>query len=101
MATRSPRSTPRAPQHVGEPVGDVLQLAPVDLADVACEVLVDHRELLARMAVADVGGDVVALGDLPAVLCAGLLVGGEGGCGAHRGIIADLMSCGGDSSGAS
>jgi hypothetical protein len=38
------------------------------------EVLVDHRELLARVLVADVGGDVVTLRHLPAVLSARFLV---------------------------
>ena len=37
-------------------------------------VLVHHRELVGRVLVADVGGDVVALGHVPAVLVAGLLV---------------------------
>ena len=41
----------------------------------AVEALVHHRELVARVLVADVGGDVVALGHLPAVRGDGLLVG--------------------------
>ena len=41
-------------QHVGEAVGELLQLAPLDLADVAVEVLVDHRELVGRVLVAHV-----------------------------------------------
>ena len=40
----------------------------------AAEVLVDHRGLIARMTVADIGRDVVARGHLPAVLGAGLFV---------------------------
>ena len=61
-------------QHVGEAVGGVLELAPGQPAHVAVEVLMDHRQLLARVAIADVGGDVVALGHVPAVLGAGLVV---------------------------
>src|SRR6266513_4263106 len=46
-----------------------------------------HRQLLARVAVADVGGDVVSLRHRPAVLGAGLFIGGDRGR-AHRCIIA-------------
>jgi hypothetical protein len=69
-------------------VGEILQLTPVDPADVPLEVLMDHRELVARMAVADVGRDVVALGDLPLVGGARFIVGGDRRCGAHPSIIA-------------
>ena len=48
----------------------------------------DHRELVARMAVADIGCDVVALGHLPPVGGARFVVGGDRRCGAHRSIIA-------------
>jgi hypothetical protein len=54
-------------QDVREPVGLVLQLTPADRADSSGEVLVDHRDSVGRMLEADVGGDVVALGDIPAV----------------------------------
>ena len=63
-------------QHVREAVRRGLQLAPPDLAHGAAEVLVDHRELVRRMLVAHVGGDVVVLGHLPAVLGEGFLVAG-------------------------
>ena len=62
-------------QHVGEAVGELLQLAPLDLADGAVEVLVDHRELVGRVLVADVLRDVVALRDAPLVARHGLFVG--------------------------
>ncbi len=42
---------------------------------VAVVALPDHRRLVARMLVADVGGDVVALGHVPLVLRAYVLVG--------------------------
>ena len=61
-------------QQQREAVGHVLQLAPCEFPDVAVGVLVDHRELVARVFVADVRGDVVALGNLPRVPCARLLV---------------------------
>ena len=77
-ATRSPLLDPVRAQQVGGAVGEVLQLAPVELAGRAVEALPDHRRLLARVLVADVGGDVVALGHPPLVLGAGLLVGGNG-----------------------
>ena len=76
-------------QNIGEPVGCVLQLTPVELADVALEVLVDHGGLVARMAVADVGGDVVTLRHLPLVLSAGLFVRRDR---AHRPIITDTVN---------
>ena len=47
-------------QHVGELGREVLQLAPADAALVAAPVLPHHRELVARVLVAHVGGDVVA-----------------------------------------
>ena len=74
-ATRSPRSTPCSREQVGGLVREVLELAPLELAAGAVEALPDHRRLLARVLVADVGGDVVALGHAPLVLGAGLLVG--------------------------
>src|SRR5581483_12309714 len=54
-----------------------------DTPDGAVKVLVNHRQLLARMPVAHVAGDVVAVGDLPAMLGAGLLVGRDRGFGGH------------------
>ena len=62
-------------QHVREPVRELLQLAPLDAPDGPVEVLVDHRELVRRVLVADVLGDVVALGDVPLVVGDSLLVG--------------------------
>jgi hypothetical protein len=41
------------------------------------EVLVDHRELLRRVTVTDVGRDVVAVGHHPAMFFTSLLVGGD------------------------
>ena len=67
------RDAPRR-EHVGRLVREILQLAPVELADGAVEALPDHRPLVARVLVADVGGDVVALGHLPAVRGAQLVV---------------------------
>jgi hypothetical protein len=54
--------------------GEVLQLSPRHVAPLAVKALVDHRQSLARVLVADVGGDVVARRDLPAVLGDRLLV---------------------------
>src|SRR4051794_18551750 len=74
-------------QHVGEAVGELLELPPVHLADIAVDVLVDHRQLVGRVLVAHVGGDVVALGHAPLVGGDGLLVAGELRGGRHgRGI---------------
>ena len=70
-------------QDVGEAVGELLQLAPVNLADVALDVLVDHRELVRRVLVAHVVRDVVALGDPPLVGGDGLFVGGVLAGGRH------------------
>ncbi len=61
-------------QHVGGPVGQRLLLAPGDLAVRAGVVLEDHRQLVRRVPVTDVGGDVVALGNVPLVLGADLFV---------------------------
>src|SRR4051794_4281039 len=61
-------------QDVGEAVGELLQLAPTDLALVAAVVLPDHRELVRRVLVAHVVRDVVPAGDVPAVVGDGLLV---------------------------
>ena len=61
-------------QHARVAVRGRLDLAPAHLAHGAAEVLVDHRELVRRVLVADVGGDVVALGDVPGVLLDGFLV---------------------------
>jgi hypothetical protein len=61
-------------QDVREPVGPLLELAPADPADVALEVLVDHRELVRGVLVTAVGGDVVALGNPPLVRGDGFLV---------------------------
>ena len=69
-------------QHVREAVRPLLQLAPADLADRALEVLVDHRELVGRVLVAAVDGDVVALGHAPLVRGDGFLVGPDIQC--HR-----------------
>ena len=68
-------------EQVGGLVREVLELAPLELAGGAVEALPDHRPLLARVLVADVGGDVVALGHAPLVLGAGLLVGLDRGDG--------------------
>ncbi len=64
-------------QHVCGPGGERLQLAPAHPALVAAEVLPDHRRLVAGMLVADVGGDVVAVGDAPAVRGTRVLIGAE------------------------
>ncbi len=71
-------------QHVGRLVGEVLELAPVELAGGAVVALPDHRRLVARVLVADVGGDVVALGHAPLVLGARLLVGLDRGSARRR-----------------
>jgi len=84
IATRSPGSTPLGPQDVCEPVGIILELAPADLLDPPPEVLVDHRQLVARVAVAHVDRDVVALGHVPVVLRACLLIGEK--------VVVELMS---------
>ena len=55
-------------------VREILELAPGQLPRRAVEALPDHRRLVARMLVADVGGDVVALRHLPTVRGAYLLV---------------------------
>ena len=65
-ATRSPRSTPGVAQHVGGLRWRGPAARPSRSSrTVAVEVLVHHRELVARVLVADVGGDVVALRDMP------------------------------------
>src|SRR6185436_20566558 len=56
-----------ASEDASEAVAGVLQLAPRHRPLVAAEVLPQHRELLGRMLVADVLGDVVAVGDAPLV----------------------------------
>ena len=76
---------PAVAQQVRGPVGEVLELAPAQLARGAVVALPDHRRLLARVLVADVVGDVVALGHGPGVLRAGLLVGGGHRHLCHRG----------------
>ena len=58
---------PVLPEDAREPVACVLQLAPRHLPLVAAEVLPQHRELVGRVLVADVLGDVVAVGDDPLV----------------------------------
>jgi hypothetical protein len=55
-------------------VRQVLELAPAELAAFAVVALVNHCELVARVLVADVRGDVVALGHAPLVRVADLLV---------------------------
>ena len=65
---------PRVSQHVRRLVRQRLKLAPLELAHLAVVALVDHRELFRIVLVADVGGDVVALGHVPDVLGASLLV---------------------------
>ena len=55
-------------------VREILELAPGQLPRRAVEALPDHRPLVARMLVADVGGDVVARRHLPPVRGADLLV---------------------------
>ena len=64
-------------QHVGEAIGQVLELAEADPALVALPVLPDHREAVAVVLVADVARDVVALRHLPAVGRAHVLVAAE------------------------
>src|SRR5689334_21588645 len=67
---------------LGEPVsrlgGEVLHLAPCQLARRAVVALPDHRGLVTRVLVADVGRDVVALGHVPLVLGTELVVLGSG-----------------------
>ena len=63
-----------ASEDASEAVAGVLQLAPGHRPLVAAEVLPQHRELLGRMLVADVLGDVVAVGDAPLVRGDRLLV---------------------------
>ena len=58
IATRSPRPTPCATSTFANRSRDP-ELAPVDGANVALGVLMDHRQLLARVLVTNVGGDVV------------------------------------------
>ena len=67
---------------VGRLVGEVLQLAPGQVAARTVEALPHHGRLVARVLVADVGGDVVALGHVPLVVGAELFVGP--GPGSHR-----------------
>ena len=55
-------------------VREVLKLSPRELPARAVEALPDHRVLVARVLVADVRGDVVARGNVPAVRRAQLLV---------------------------
>lgn len=52
----------------------VLELAPAQRAELTVEALVHHRELVGRVLVAAVSGDVVALGNAPHVLCTDVLV---------------------------
>ncbi len=61
-------------QQVRRLVGEVLELAPVELAGRSVVALPHHRRLVARVLVAAVGGDVVALRHVPLVLRARLLV---------------------------
>jgi hypothetical protein len=62
-------------QDVREAIRQLLQLAPAHLSLVAEVVRPHHRELLGRVLVAHVVRDVVAIGDVPAVVGYGLLVG--------------------------
>ena len=55
-------------------VREILELAPGQLAARAVEALVHHRGLVARVLVAAVRSDVVALRNAPLVRCADLLV---------------------------
>ena len=71
-------STPCSREQLRGLVGEVLELAPVELARRPVVALPDHRRLVARVLVADVRGDVVALGDAPLVLGAQLVVRGRG-----------------------
>ena len=64
--TVSPRDAARR-ERVGRLIGEILKLAPVELPHRAVEALPDHRLLVARMLVADVGGDVVAGRHVPSV----------------------------------
>ena len=88
IATRSPRSYAVSAQNVREAVRPLLQLTPADLADRALEVLVDHRELVGRVLVAAVGGDVVSLRHAPLVRRDGILVRPDLQC--HRSSSTDL-----------
>ena len=69
-----PRARRRGREHVGEAVREVLQLAEAHPPLVALPVLPDHREPVAVVLVAHVARDVVALGHVPAVRRAHLLV---------------------------
>src|SRR5207253_1991632 len=61
-------------ERVGRLIREVLQLAPVELTNRAVEALPDHRLLVARVLVADVGGDVVARRHLPPMRGAYLVI---------------------------
>ena len=78
IATRSPRSTPWARSTLANCAAMSCISPQLTPPLVPAPVLPDHRELVARVLVADVRGDVVALGHVPAVLSAGLLVAGHG-----------------------
>jgi hypothetical protein len=67
---------PKLTEQVGRLVREVLELSPGQLAVGAVEALPHHRELVARVLVTHVGGDVVARRHVPAMLCANLLVRG-------------------------
>jgi len=64
-------------QQMRRPVCEILELSPCQLAIRAVEALPDHRELFARMLVADIRSDVVVRGHIPAVTRADLLIGGR------------------------
>src|SRR5207245_842729 len=55
-------------------IREILELSPDQLAIRAVEALPDHRRLVARMLIADVRDDVVAVGHLPPMARAGCLV---------------------------
>ena len=74
-----PRIDPMLAEDVRRLVGEILQLAPGQLPPRAVEALPDHRRLVARMLVADVLGDVVALGHLPLMLRHQVFVATHGG----------------------
>ena len=83
-ATRSPRSTPWSRRTLAAWLERSCSSPQVDVAASAVEALPDHGLLVARVLVADVGGDVVALGHVPLVLGAELVVAAHGRILAHH-----------------
>ena len=83
-ATRSPRSTPWSRRTLAAWLERSCSSPQVTSRRRAVEALPDHRRLVARVLVADVGGDVVALGDVPPCSAQSLLVAAHGAILAHR-----------------